>query len=160
MFFGCFFLVVFLVVFLVEVVLGEVEVDVVVVFVVVRVLVGFLFFFFVLFLFFSVVFSPGSSPSWAEATIPWTMSITPSSWDLLVVAGGDDGVVLLLVLLVVPPGEAESPFGDLVVAGRLLGVLSAEDEVQSDSFRPISQPSCFKPAMENITSTVGVRARI
>ena len=43
--------------------------------------------------------------------------------------------------------EGESPFDDsVVVAGRRVEVFSAEDEVQSDSLRPISQPSCFKPA--------------
>ena len=81
------------------------------------------------------------------------MSITPSSWDLLVVA---EAVVVLLVevvRLVVPPGDGESPLEDSVVtAGRLLGVFPAEDEVQSDSFRPISQPSCFKPEMGGVNS--------
>ena len=82
--------------------------------------------------------------------MPCTMSITPSSWDLLVVAGGVAGAGEVVVRLVEPPGDGESPFGELVVAGRLLEVFSADDEVQSDSFRPISQPSCFKPAIENI----------
>ena len=72
------------------------------------------------------------------------MSITPRSWDLLVVAG--DGVV---VGLLVVERKGESPLEDSVVAGRRVGVFSAEDEVQSDSLRPISQPSCFKPAVVN-----------
>ena len=46
--------------------------------------------------------------------------------------------------------EGESPLEDSVVAERRVGVFSAEDEVQSDSLRPISHPSCFKPAMVNI----------
>ena len=61
---------------------------------------------------------------------------------MLVVAG--DGVV---VGRLVVEREGESPFEDSVVAGRRVGVFSAEDEVQSDSLRPISQPSCFKPAV-------------
>lgn len=59
------------------------------------------------------------------------------------------GVGVVEVRLVVER-EGESPLADSVVAGRRVEVFSAEDEVQSDSLRPISHPSCFKPAMINI----------
>ena len=66
--------------------------------------------------------------------------MTPSSCDLLVVAVARlAGAVV--VFLVVTRGE-------VVLGGRLLEDFSEEDEeVQSDSFRPINQPSCFNPAI-------------
>ena len=71
--------------------------------------------------------------------MPCTMSMTPRSCDLLVVPGV--WVWAVVVLLVV---DRE---GVKVVVGRLVEDFLEEDDVQSDSFRPISHPSCFSPAM-------------
>ena len=70
--------------------------------------------------------------------MPWIMSMTPRTCDLLVVP--TVWGVLVVDLTVVTRA------GVVVLGGGLRVDFLEEDEVQSVSFRPISQPSCFNPA--------------
>ena len=123
-----------------------VEVAVVVVCVVVGALLGtgvfFLILFLVGFLLFFLFLLFFSSPSWAEATKPLTMSMIRTCVSSGVVSFCEVGVVevegLEVVLFTVPLV--------LLAVLPLTGFVEAE-EVQLVSFRPISHPSCFKPKL-------------